>query len=57
MHKARTLDELINILPPDRQARIASLAKKKMDDMIAHAETLSDFRKAVGKTQMEVAKD
>lgn len=25
----RTLDEVINKLPPDRQARIASLAQKK----------------------------
>jgi len=53
----RNLDEVINNLPPDRQARIALLAEKKMDDMIAHAATLTDFRKAVGKTQVEVAKE
>jgi len=32
MRMGRTLDEVINKLPPDRQARIASLAEK-MDDM------------------------
>jgi len=41
----RTLDEVINKLPPDRQARIASLAEKKMDEMIAHATTLPTFAK------------
>ena len=53
----RSLDEVISKLPPDRQARIASLAKDKVDDMLAHAATLTDFRKAVGKTQAEVAKE
>jgi transcriptional regulator with XRE-family HTH domain len=57
MQMGRTLDEVINQLPPDRQARIASLAEKKMDEMIAHATTLTDFRKAVGKTQVEMAKE
>jgi hypothetical protein len=57
MHMGRTLDEVINKLPLDRQARTASLAEKKMDDMIAHATTLTDFRKGVGKTQVEVAKE
>jgi len=50
----RTLDEVINKLPPDRQARIASLAEKKMDEMIVHATTLTDFRKAVGKTRWKL---
>lgn len=53
----RNLDEVINKLPPDRQARIASLAEKKVEEMIAHAATLADFRKAVGRTQVEVAKE
>jgi len=57
MQMGRTLNEVIDKLPPDRQARIASLAEKKMDEMIAHATTLTDFRKAVGKTQVEVAKE
>lgn len=53
----RTLDEVINKLSLDRQVRIASLAEKKMDDMIAHATTLTDIRKAVGNTQVGVAKE
>ena len=54
---ARTLDEVIKKLSLDRQARIASLAEKKMDDMIAHATTLTDIRKAVGNTQVGVEKE
>jgi len=52
----RTLDEVINKLPPDRQTRIVSLAERKMDEMIAHATTLTNLSKAVGKTHVEVAR-
>ncbi|RJG15705.1 XRE family transcriptional regulator [Massilia cavernae] len=52
----RNLDEVIKSLPADRQAKIAALSQKKVEEMIAHAATLTDFRKAVGKTQAEVAK-
>lgn len=31
----RSLDEVISKLPSDRQARIASLAENKVDDMLA----------------------
>jgi len=51
----RSLDEVIGSLPADRQAKIAALAEKKVDEMIAHAATLTDFREAVGKTQVEFA--
>ena len=53
----RNLDEVIKSLPADRQTKIAVLSQKKIEDMIAHAVTLTDFRKAVGKTQAVVAKD
>ena len=52
----RNLNEVIASLPADRQAKIAALTQKKVEEMIAHAATLTDFRKAVGKTQAEVAK-
>ncbi|UOD32691.1 XRE family transcriptional regulator [Massilia violaceinigra] len=53
----RNLDDIINSLPVERQTAIAAASGKKIEDMLAHAATLTDFRKAVGKTQAEVAKD
>ena len=53
----RNLDDVIKSLPADRQAKIAALTQEKVEEMIAHAATLTDFRKAVGKTQAEVAKE
>ncbi|NIA00026.1 XRE family transcriptional regulator [Massilia sp. CCM 8734] len=53
----RNLDDIINSLPVERQTAIAEASGKKIEDMLAHAATLTDFRKAVGKTQAEVAKD
>ncbi|WP_211451559.1 XRE family transcriptional regulator [Collimonas antrihumi] len=53
----RNLDDVIKSLPAGRQAKIATLSQKKVEEMIAHAATLTDFRKAVGKTQAEVAKE
>lgn len=52
----RNIDDVIQGLPADRQAKIAALTQEKVEEMIAHAATLTDFRKAVGKTQAEVAK-
>lgn len=51
----RNLDDVINSLPAERQARIARAAARKVADMLAHATTLAEFRKAVGETQAEVA--
>lgn len=51
----RNLDDVINSLPADRQRKIAALSQEKVEEMLAHATTLTDFRKAVGKTQVEVA--
>ncbi|MBB5369022.1 MULTISPECIES: XRE family transcriptional regulator [unclassified Janthinobacterium] len=53
----RKLEEVIDGLPVERQARIAALSQEKVAEMIAHASSLTDFRKAVGKTQAEVARE
>ena len=53
----RKLDEIIKNLPAERQVKIETLARKKVEEMLAHARTLTDFRKAVGKTQTEVAQE
>ena len=53
----RNLNDVIHSLPAERQAKIAALSQEKMQEMIAHAATLTDFRKAVGKTQAEVARE
>jgi transcriptional regulator with XRE-family HTH domain len=53
----RNLDDIIKSLPAKRQKKIAALSNQKVEEMIAHAATLSDFRKAVGKTQVEVAQE
>lgn len=52
----RNLNEVLVSLPADRQLKIAALSQEKVEEMIAHAATLTDFRKAVGKTQAEVAR-
>jgi transcriptional regulator with XRE-family HTH domain len=53
----RNIDDIIQDLPAERQTKIANLADEKIKEMLAHASTLTDFRKAVGKTQSEVAKE
>ncbi|USX22928.1 helix-turn-helix domain-containing protein [Oxalobacteraceae bacterium OTU3REALA1] len=52
----RNIEDVIQSLPADRQAKIADLSNKKIAEMLTYAATLADFRKAVGKTQAEVAK-
>ena len=52
---SRHLDDVINNLPAQRRAKIDAQAEQKVRETIANAATLSDFRKAVGKTQAEVA--
>jgi DNA-binding XRE family transcriptional regulator len=51
----RTLKEVMKTLPASRRAKVESLAQKKVEEMLTHAKTLKDFRKAVGKTQVQVA--
>lgn len=43
----RNLDKIINSLPAKRQTKIAAISKQKVEEMIAQAATLSDFRNAV----------
>lgn len=51
----RSLNEVVKKLPSSRQMTVERLAQKKIEEMLAHAQTLKDFRKAVGKTQAQVA--
>jgi transcriptional regulator with XRE-family HTH domain len=53
----RDLEDIINGLPQERRAKIAARSQEMVEEMLAHAVTLADFRKAVGKTQSEVAKE
>ncbi|MBB3193022.1 XRE family transcriptional regulator [Roseateles terrae] len=53
----RQIDDIISSLPRERREKIDELAQQKVRDMVAHARTLNDFRRAVGKTQAEVAKE
>ncbi|HEY4079248.1 MAG TPA: helix-turn-helix domain-containing protein [Burkholderiaceae bacterium] len=53
----RNLDDIIESLPEERQRKIKALSAQMVEEMIAHAQTLTDFRKAVGKTQAQVAKE
>lgn len=57
INMGRNLDDIIDNLPAERRAKIKTLSQKKVEEMMAHAATLADFRKAVGKTQVEVAKE
>jgi hypothetical protein len=45
----RNLYDIVKSLPAKRQTKIATLSKQKIEEMIAHAAMLSDFRKAIGK--------
>jgi len=51
----RKLSEVLKTLPIERQIKIEILAQKKIEELILHAQTLTDFRRAVGKTQVQVA--
>jgi transcriptional regulator with XRE-family HTH domain len=51
----RNLNEVLASLPAERRRKVDALARTKVEDMLASARTLADIRKAVGKTQVEVA--
>jgi transcriptional regulator with XRE-family HTH domain len=51
----RKLSEVLKTLPVERQTKIETLAQKKIEELIVRAQTLTDFRRAVGKTQLQVA--
>jgi transcriptional regulator with XRE-family HTH domain len=52
----RNIDEVIKALPKERRARIAKKSRKMAKEMIAFADSLTDVRKAFGKTQVDVGK-
>lgn len=52
----RKLNEVIASLPAQRRERVDALAQAKVEEMLASARTLADIRKAVGKTQVDVAR-
>lgn len=49
------MNEVIASLPAERRKKIDASARAKVEDMLASANTLADIRRAVGKTQVEVA--
>lgn len=51
----RNLNEVLASLPAERRRKVDALARTKVEDMLSSARTLADIRKAVGKTQVEVA--
>jgi hypothetical protein len=42
--KGRKLSEVLKTLPPERQATIEILAKKKIEELIAHAQAVSQIK-------------
>ena len=52
----RNIDDIIGGLPKERRGRIAKASRKMAQEMIAHADSLADVRKAFHKTQVEVGK-
>ena len=53
----RNIDEVIAQLPKARRERIESKAARLAGEMIAHADSLGEFRKAMSKTQTEIARE
>ena len=51
----RTLNEIIGELPNAEQAEIRARADRKVEEMLREAANLSAIRKALGKTQVNVA--
>ena len=53
---ARSIDEVIASLPRARRERIKSKAARLARDMIEHADSLGEIRKAMSKTQTDIAR-
>ena len=51
----RTLKSVIADLPPDDRAWVETKGREMADDMIRYADTLADARRALEKTQTELA--
>ena len=53
----RSVDEVIASLPKARRDRIESKAARLAREMIDHADSLGEIRKAMSKTQTEIARE
>ena len=53
----KSIRELIDQLPTSRKAKVEAKAQQRAADMIAEADSLESMRKAVNKTQVQVAKE
>lgn len=53
----RSIDTVIARLPKARRERIEAKAARLARDMIEHADSLGDIRKAMSKTQTEIARE
>ncbi len=52
---SRSLKSIISELPPERRAKVQAKSREMADDMIRYAETLAQARRALEKTQTELA--
>jgi len=53
---ARSIDDVIASLPRGRRNRVEAKAARLASDMIEHADSLGEIRKAMSKTQTDVAR-
>ena len=53
----RTVDELIAALPKTRRLKVEAKSRQLARDMIDHADSLSEIRKALSKSQVEIARE
>ena len=51
----RNIEDIIKALPAERRSRVKTGAQRMALEMIQHAQSLDELRKAAGKTQAEVA--
>ncbi|WP_416763400.1 transcriptional regulator [Roseateles sp. So40a] len=52
---SRSLKSIVAALPPERRAKVEAKSREMADDMIRYAETLAEARRALEKTQTELA--
>ena len=53
----RSVDELIAGLPKARRLKVEAKSRQLAREMIDHADSLSEIRKALSKTQVDIARD
>ena len=52
---SRSLKSIVAALPPERRAKVEAKSREMADDKIRYAETLAQARRALEKTQTELA--